>query len=76
MLKRISRSTRSGKNDHIKIKADGPKAAGRGVWVMVFTFKLCVCLRNAPWLACLRCTLLALARACTPLRLRLLLLLA
>ncbi len=40
LLKRISRSTRSGKNDHIKIKADGPKPAGRGVWLMVFTFRL------------------------------------
>ena len=42
LLRRISRSTRSGSNDHIKLKADGPKAAGRGVWVMIFTFKLCV----------------------------------
>jgi hypothetical protein len=42
LLRRISRSTRSGKNDHIKVKADGPKACGRGVWVTVFTFKLCV----------------------------------
>ncbi len=30
------------KNDHIKLKASAPQRVGKSIWVVVFTFKLCV----------------------------------
>jgi hypothetical protein len=68
LLRRISRSTRSGKNDHIKVKADGPKACGRGVWVTVFTFKLCVSRACRPRPACAAGACLCGARAACAVR--------
>ena len=40
LLQRIRRSTRSGSTDHLKLKTDGPRAAGKGVWVTLYTFRL------------------------------------
>jgi len=41
LLTRISKSTRSGKNDHVRVRADGP-APGRedGSFVVIITFRL------------------------------------
>ena len=48
LLKRISRSTRSGSAEHLRLKAEGPTPAGKGMWTMRFTFKLCgaACMRG------------------------------
>ena len=47
LLKRISRSTRSGSAEHLRLKAEGPTPAGKGVWTMRFTFKLCGAVQRA-----------------------------
>ena len=40
LLQRIRRSTRSGSTTHLKLKSDGPRSAGKGVWVTLHTFRL------------------------------------
>jgi hypothetical protein len=40
LLQRIRRSTRSGSTEHLRFKAEGPRSAGPGKWVTLFTFRL------------------------------------
>ena len=40
LLQRIRRSTLSGSTEHLRLKAEGPRAAGQDKWVTLFTFKL------------------------------------
>ena len=40
LLQRIRRSTLSGSTEHLKLKAEGPRAGGAGKWVTLVTFRL------------------------------------